>query len=137
LVPLDMEDDDSRYRRLRPYSVTRDGRVLRSAYEVSRKNPDISVNLARLSSLEATAATPRANSSGEARGADELSTQVPRDQLGLIVRHTPDEAPDNPAHSSIIGIPSKGEENKRKRDALANATDPEIWPAQLAIDDLD
>jgi hypothetical protein len=119
-----IEDDDLLYRRLPPRSVTLDGRVLRTAYMLNGKpDPEISVNLARLSSPEATAASQR----GRGRGAGELATRVPRRDLGLTVVHDPDHEQGNDAQCLIIGATSRSQ-----CQTLADATLARIPPAELA-----
>jgi len=87
--------DDNLFRRLAPDFIKPDGRVASVAYK-SRKQPDpnISVNLARLSSPEATRA------SRPTFGVGSVSAAVPID-MGLTVQHDPQ--PDNCAHTLIRG----------------------------------
>jgi hypothetical protein len=90
-----VRDDDRLYRRLAPGWVKPDGTVASVAYtRNSRPDPEVSVDLARLSTAQETAA--RAGRPGF--GVGELVAGFPR-ALGLTVRHAPAEG--NPAHSLI------------------------------------
>jgi hypothetical protein len=92
---------DLLYRRL-PRETIRNGRVNRGAYYFQGEpNPSISVDLARLTTSEATRLrTPRP----ERFGVGELPSSVPS-KLGLTVRHDPTD--DNSAHCLIEGATTR------------------------------
>jgi hypothetical protein len=113
---VDIRDEDELYRRLIPFSV-QDGRVTSAAFYDRRGKPDpsISVNLARLSTLEETLSQGPLGF-----GVGVLQAGTPR-SIGLSVRHAPEA--DNEANALIEGATSK--EHCR---ALARATRIEVPP---------
>jgi hypothetical protein len=116
---LEIADDDTLYRRLAPngHHTKPDGSVSSNAYKLNgRPDPAISVDLARLSSPEESAA--RALRPGYGIGA--ITARSAKD-LGLVVRHDP--TPENPSHSIIEG--NKSKENCTK---LAERTNVVIEP---------
>ncbi len=106
-----ISDDDELYRRLYPTYIKDDGTVSSAAYMDRRRRPDhsISVDLARLSTPEATQAR---GGSGFRIGV--IRCGVARD-LDFSVRHAPEV--DNRAHSLI-----EGQNTKQKCYELARAT---------------
>jgi hypothetical protein len=92
---------DRLYRRL-PAETVRNGKVGRGAYYFrGEPDPSMSVDLARLTTPEATRdRAPRP----ERFGVGEILASVPR-QLGLTVKHEPTD--ENPAHSLIEGSPTR------------------------------
>ena len=93
-------DDDDLYRLIFPDFV-RDGVISSAAYQRSRMpDPAISVNLARLTTIEATLA-PQA---GRGHYLGVLPAAIPRG-LGLTVEHDP--IPGNIAHALIRGATTK------------------------------
>jgi hypothetical protein len=117
LAPEEITGADDLYRRLVPDGHIRHGQVLFSAFLKRREpgekhgqpDPALSVNLARLSSPEATLAqAPRPGF-----GVAVFSAGIPI-EMGLTVRHAPEAV--NPAHTLVEGLSSL-EECQR----LANA----------------
>lgn len=92
---------DRLYRRL-PAETIRNGKAGRGAYYFQGEpDPSISVDLARLTTPDATRLrAPRP----ERFGVGEISASVPL-RLGLTVRHDPTR--DNPAHSLIEGATTR------------------------------
>ena len=97
----EIDDDDDLYRRLIPTSVNRHGVVTRGAYYRGGMQPDpeISVNLARRSSI---AATLQGGPPG--CGVGVIKAGAAR-AIGLDVRHDPIEG--NDAHALILGASSR------------------------------
>jgi len=94
-------DEDDLYRRLVPQFIRPDGTLSSYAFMLrGAPDPSISVDLARITTPEETAA--RTGKVGAGVGA--LRAAIPR-RLGLSVRHDPQ--PDNGAHSLIEGTVSK------------------------------
>ncbi len=96
-----IDDDDDLYRRLIPTSVNRHGAVSRGAFYRAGMEPDpeISVNIARLSSPEATlTGGPPGSGIGVIRAGLARTT-------GLQVRHAPVEG--NDAHALIVGASTR------------------------------
>jgi hypothetical protein len=90
-------DDDLLYRRLAPFHIKPDGSVSSAAFKLrGRPDPGVSVDLARLTTPQATLA--RAPRPGFGLGVPVAGG--PR-ALNLTVHHDP--LPDNPAHAMIEG----------------------------------
>lgn len=91
-------DEDDLYRRIVRNQISPDGRVNSAAFKRNGKpNPEVSVDLARMTSVEETAT--RAPQPGA--GVGSLRTSIARG-LGLEVKHAPVEG--NDAHSLILGL---------------------------------
>lgn len=90
---------DSLYRRFLHWYLKDDGTISSSAF-MSRKKPDpeLSVDLARLTTPEKTRA------SHLDMGVAEIAASVPLD-MGLTVKHAPEH--DNYAHCLIMGLKTK------------------------------
>ena len=116
---------DILYRRLLyPEHVYDDGSVRPNAYYLSgRPDPQASVDLARLTSPEETAA--RGRRAGAGVGA--LLADAPL-ALRLVVRHKP--LPDNPAHSTIEGLADTRQHRQLCKE-LAEATRVIVAPSGL------
>jgi hypothetical protein len=117
----EIDDEDDLYRRLILTSVNRRGDVTRGAYYRAGMEPDpeISVNIARLSSPDATVV-------GGPPGCDVgvIKAGAAR-AIGLEVRHDP--LADNPAHALILGATTRDDCSR-----LAEATRvllPPMFPA--------
>ena len=123
-TPEEIADGDELYRRLGPDHVKPDGTISRTAFmrnsfvNPNRKepDPDISVDLARLTTPELTLA----RASRPTHGIGSLVAAFPR-SLGLTVRHTPTD--ENWAHSSI-----EGNRDRQTCYLLAQATTILIHP---------
>lgn len=104
-----IDDDDELYRRLIPTSVGRHGGVTCGAYYRAGMQPDpeVSVNIARLSSPEATLVGGAPGS-----GVGVITARVVR-TIGLEVRHAPVEG--NYAHAVILGAMTRNHCSLRKR----------------------
>jgi hypothetical protein len=92
---------DQLYRRLAPGTI-RDGRVYRNAYYFSGEpDPQVSVDLARLTTPEQTRSHAR---NPERFGVGQLPARLPI-ELGLTVTHAPTD--DNDSHCLIAGVTTK------------------------------
>lgn len=92
-------DEDELYRRLAPHHIKEGGRVSSSAFKRGKiPDPEVSVNLARLTTIEETLATRPEH------GVGMLPARLPR-SIGLTVRHDP--VSDNHAHTVIEGQTSR------------------------------
>lgn len=110
---------DLLYRRLVESYFRRRDRTLTSGafYLRGKPDPEVSVDLARLTTPEATA------SKKPGSGVGQLRTEVPRN-LDLDVRHDPhpETDPENAAHSVIVGMVPTSTGDKERCRRLANAT---------------
>lgn len=99
-----IEDDDELYRRIAPDHFKTDGTVSSATYKKSNKpDPEISVNLAYLSTIEKTLENK------PHFGVGSLIARYPR-EIGLVVVHDPIDHPIeliNEAHSLIKGASTK------------------------------
>ncbi len=100
-MPDAIDDADELYRRLVRTNIDREGRVNSSAYKLNGyPDNNISVNLARLTSIDETIAqAPKPGA-----GAGSLVARIPRENE-LSVVHDP--LPKNEAHSEIRGTNTK------------------------------
>ena len=114
-------DDDLLYRRLAPLHLKPDGTVNSAAFKLrGRPDPQVSVDLARLTTLEVTLG--RAPRPGFGLGT--LVAGDPR-SLGLGLRHDP--VPSNPAHALIEG---QGPNDIQTARRLAEMTRVLVKPSQ-------
>src|SRR5438270_97394 len=118
-----IDSTDHFYRRLLyPEHLYDDGSVRPNAYYLSgRPDPQVSVDLARLTTPEETAGRGRRPGAG----VGELLAEIPL-SLGLTVRHAP--VPDNLAHSVIEGLADTRLHRQLCKE-LAEATRVIIQPA--------
>jgi hypothetical protein len=106
-----IDDDDFLYRRLVPDHLHEDGSVKSNAYKLNGKpDPSISVDLAKLTTLEESIARGRREDT-----LVRVLTVREVKALGLTVRHNPSE--DNPSHVLI-----EGNQKKATCQALAGIT---------------
>ena len=99
MAPEEIADDDLLYRRIFRGHIDPDGRVNSGAF--IETSGQLSVDLARLTTAEETAARSRAE---RPMGVAGMLARHPRD-LDYEVRHDPNprEEPENGAHSLVIG----------------------------------
>ncbi len=96
-----IDDDDRLYRRLVPDHFHEDGSVKSNAYKLDGKpDPSISVDLAKLTTLEESIARGR-------RQGTQIGVLTVREikALGLTVKHDPTD--ENPSHCLIEGNAKK------------------------------
>lgn len=123
----EISDDDELYRRLARNHIKPDGTVSKTAFmrnsdpEGRRKepDPDISVDLARLTTPQQSLAVAKRPT----QGIGVLQAALPR-SLGLRVVHVPDVDTGNRAHSSILG--NRGDRALENCQALAEALSQNI-----------
>lgn len=111
---------DLLYRRLHPNTVSR-GVIESSAF--NDDSGDVSVDLARLTTPEASVARAK----GPGYGLAVIRAAIPLEE-GLTV--LPDPLPENPAHALIIGV-----RTRQQRRRLARAAELLIPPAPLTVAD--
>jgi hypothetical protein len=123
---VQIADSDELYRRLPPEHVKADGKVASVTFCFrGQPDPAVSVDLARLTTIEASIARKL----GSGLGA--LVAGVPR-ALGLRVEHDPiladdpEGRPPNPAHTQILGL-TLGD-RKRRCYQLAEAVTVLVLP---------
>ncbi|NOT58687.1 MAG: hypothetical protein HOP19_00510 [Acidobacteria bacterium] len=120
LPNVTINDDDLLYRRLHHTRVYEDGSVKSIAYMFnSRPDPEVSVDLARLTTPEEAAGRGKPGT-----GLGEIVTSVPR-ALGFQVEYRP--LPENPAHSQI-----EGHNTKALCKQLAEATQMILMPQKIS-----
>jgi hypothetical protein len=116
---------DLLYRRLVESYFRRRDRTLTSGafYLRGKPDPEVSVDLARLTTPEITA------SKKPGSGVGQLRAEVPR-HLGLDVRHDPhpETDPENAAHSVIVGMARTSIADKERCRRLAHATEILLYP---------
>jgi hypothetical protein len=122
-VEEEISDDDLLYRRLAPQGVEPDGTLNNAIFMKSKPpnepDPEISVDLARLTTPEKTlAAAPPALG----LGLGQLKVGDVR-KLGFTVSRAPSKK--NPAHCVIIGLKTSDD-----YDRLTEITTPVIYPKQ-------
>ncbi len=125
-------EEDQLLRRLAPDMIGPDGTVLSNAYKKNSKpDPQVSVDLERLTSMEAAWERRSAHKKDEPGWAvGRLPARVPIEQ-GLTVRHVPE--PDNESHCIIVEERSPSPLTPKQRcRVLASATQIIFPPGLVA-----
>ncbi len=99
--PVIIEPEDQLYRRLNPDQIHDDGTVSRAAF--INRGSDVSVNIAKLTSIEKTMAGYENQGLTSLRAAD-----VRAKELEVVHDPCPEHEPDNFAHALITGKITKG-----------------------------